>query len=403
MSSGPPEQGVPTASSAEMSPSTPARTSSPTLTDETDVTDVTDVTAAGPFLDGPSALHWRTSLLLVSAFVTVLLASVTLLFPVPYVVLEPGPAINTLGKESGHPLITVKGHTTYPAKGSLDLTTVTVTGGPDSRLSVYQVLGGWFDPARAVVPLQVMYPPGETIESSRKENEQEMVSSQESATVAALEELGILVPTTLTVYSVDPGTPPSTLRPKDELLAIDGKPIVNLEGLATILSRVRPGKTVAVTVRRNGARAVVRTPTRRWEDGRTILGIRVDPTFRPPIDVKISIDNVGGPSAGTMFALGLIDLLTPGDLTGGRHIAGTGTIDAAGGVGPIGGIQQKLVGARDAGATWFLAPRENCGEVVGHVPDGLRVVSIDTLASAHDAVRRIAANRDLGSLPACTR
>jgi PDZ domain-containing protein len=350
----------------------------------------------------PLAMHWRSSLLLVSAFTTVLLASVTLLFPVPYVVLEPGPAINTLGRSGAHPLISVKDRATYPAKGSLDLTTVTITGGPQSPLSVYQVLGGWFDPDQAVVPVKVMFPPGETAESTRKENEQEMVSSQESAVVAALRELDIRVPTTLTVHSVDPGTPASTLAPGDVLVAVNGTAIVDLEGLSTILSTVTPGRTVSATVRRKGVRTVVRTPTRRWEDGRTVLGIRVDPTFRPPFEVKISIDNIGGPSAGTMFALGIIDILTPGDLTGGRHIAGTGTIDALGSIGPIGGIRQKIAGAREAGATWFLAPRDNCGEVVGHVPDGLRVVAVDTLGSAREAVERIAGSRDLDSLPACT-
>ena len=92
--------------------------------------------------------------------------------------------------------------------------------------------------------------------------------------------------------------------------------------------------------------------------------------FKFPFDVKISLDKVGGPSAGMMFALGIVDTVTPGDLTGGKHVAGTGTITPDGAVGPIGGIGQKMVGARSGGATMFLAPAANCDDVVGHIPDG---------------------------------
>ncbi|MDQ1295485.1 MAG: Lon-like protease, partial [Actinomycetota bacterium] len=99
---------------------------------------------------------------------------------------------------------------------------------------------------------------------------------------------------------------------------------------------------------------------------------------------------------------GIIDMLTPGALAGGRRIAGTGTMDADGVVGPIGGIQQKLVGARRTGAEWFLAPADNCSEVVGHVPDGLRVVRVSTLKQAWQALERIGAGRDVDSLATCT-
>jgi PDZ domain-containing protein len=102
-----------------------------------------------------------------------------------------------------------------------------------------------------------------------------------------------------------------------------------------------------------------------------------------------------------MFSLAIYDKLTPGALTGGINIAGTGTIDSAGKVGPIGGIAQKLVGAKRGGAAWFLAPAENCNEVVGHIPDGLQVVKVATFAQARDAVKAIAAKQS-ASLPHCT-
>lgn len=348
-----------------------------------------------------TSLHWRAALLIASAFVTVALMSVTMLLPAPYVVLLPGPTINTLGKDGGHDLITVRGHATYPAKGQLDLTTVTVHGGPGTRLSVYDVLIGWWRQDRMVVPVEVLYPPGRTVESERQENQEEMVSSQESATVAALRELGVSVPETITVKSVDAGTPPSPLKAGDVIVVVEGRPATDLDAIESALAGVRPGTPVRVTVRRSGSEKTLTAPTRSFEGHRTILGIRVGLAFDPPFEVQIRIDNVGGPSAGMMFALGIVDLLTPGDLTGGQHIAGTGTITEKGRVGAIGGVQEKLVGARKAGARWFLAPAENCRDVVGHIPDGLRVVSIRDLHEARLAVERIGTDRT-GELTYCT-
>ncbi|MNW62441.1 Lon protease 1 [compost metagenome] len=117
--------------------------------------------------------------------------------------------------------------------------------------------------------------------------------------------------------------------------------------------------------------------------------------------MKIQIDDIGGPSAGTMFALGIIDQLTPEDEADGNVIAGTGTMSVEGNVGPIGGIQQKLYGAERDGATWFLAPESNCDEVVGNVPEGLNVVKIATLEDARDAMVAIGAGEG-ASLPTCT-
>jgi PDZ domain-containing protein len=357
-------------------------------------------TAPPPGAEQP--LHWRTSVLLTSAFGAVLLTSLAMLLPVPFVVLRPGPAINTLGSEGGHPLIKVTGHPTYPAKGALDLTTVTVSGGPGTRLSLFAALDAWFSTALAVVPEAEMYPPGQSLESSQRENAQEMTTSQESATVAALHTLGITIPTTITVAEVDSTKPVSPLRPHDVIIAVGGTPIADLSALHAQMAKVVPGAPVPITVRRGGADVTVTAPTRKWTDGRTVLGIQVDPTFRFPFDVKIQIDNVGGPSAGTMFALGIIDTLTPGDLTGGQRIAGTGTIDEDGDVGPIGGIQQKLVGARQSGATWFLVPSDDCKDISGHVPDGLRTVRISTLTDARQSVQRIGSGRDLALLPSCS-
>jgi PDZ domain-containing protein len=357
----------------------------------------------GGQLDGAGlGLGRNTSVLLVSGFATVLLAALAALLPVPYAALKPGPAINTLGSQNGKQLISVTGHQTYPATGTLDLTTVTVVGGPGGKLTVADLIVGVLDPSVAIVPEEEVFPTGQTQQQNQQQNQQEMATSQEEATAAALGELGITVPATLTISEVVAGAPAAAvLRHGDVLLAIDGVATGDLASVRTELQKVKAGEPVTVTVRRDGKeqKLVART---RAADGRTVLGILIDPSFHFPFTVKIQIDDVGGPSAGMMFALGIIDVLTPGSMTGGRHIAGTGTIDSDGVVGAIGGIQEKMIGARRAGATWFLAPAEDCPEVVGHVPDGLRVVRVSTLHEARQAVNAVASGNGSG-LPTCTK
>jgi PDZ domain-containing protein len=136
-------------------------------------------------------------------------------------------------------------------------------------------------------------------------------------------------------------------------------------------------------------------------EGAVVLGINVQSDYEFPFDVEIQLDKVGGPSAGMMFALGIIDKLTPGSIQGGEDVAGTGTINQAGTVGPIGGIRQKLFGAERAGAEWFLAPADNCAEVAGHVPDGLTVVAVETLDDALTALETIRTGTDTDTLPGC--
>lgn len=230
-----------------------------------------------------------------------------------------------------------------------------------------------------------------------------MTSSQEAATAAALGELSIPVATTLKVSQVDSRSPAaSVIKGGDVILGVNGQRADTLEALRSALGQVPAGESVTVRISRGGTEREVTTKTTTGDGGRTVLGVFLDPRFRFPFQVKIQIENIGGPSAGMMFALGIIDVLTPGDLTGGKTIAGTGTIDSDGTVGPIGGIEQKLVGARDAGARWFLAPAGNCSSVVGHVPRGMQVVRVSTLAQARSAVEAIASGTGTGALPRCT-
>jgi PDZ domain-containing protein len=346
----------------------------------------------------------RTTLMIGAGFTAVLLAALLTILPTSYVVLRPGPVFNTLNSVGRTPLISVTGHASYPAKGQLDMTTVSLSGGPGQHVSLWQVLAGWLDRTASVVPEDEVFPRGQTAQQTEDQDTQEMVSSQESATVAAMSLLGIEVPTTLKVSEVDAGAPAaSAIRAGDVILAIDGEKTQDLAKLRTALQKVTAGQPTTVTISRNGAQQKVTTRTTKGSDGRTVLGVFIDPSFQFPFQVKISIDNIVGPSAGMMFALGIADVLTPGDLTGGKQIAGTGTIDADGSVGPIGGIQQKMIGARQAGAAWFLAPAGNCAEVVGHVPNGMQVVRVATLEQARTAVEAIASGTGTASLPACGR
>ena len=319
-----------------------------------------------------------------------------------YAVEMPGPTTDVLGNQDGTPLITISGAQTYPTTGELRLTTISATGTPDYPSSVANVLRGWLSGADVVVPTEQIVPTGQTQQQIDETNQQEMTSSQENATVAALVQLGYTVPATLTVAgTVDGADAADKLHEGDVLTSIDGTPLPDYQTLMDTLAKVTPGATIQVGVTRDGEATEVPVVTGSRDDGQgALIGVYVDPTFDFPVDVTIQIDGVGGPSAGTMFALGIVDELTPADEANGQHIAGTGTMDVTGAVGAIGGIRQKMIGAVRDGATWFLAPQDNCDEVVGHVPDGLHVVAVSTLDDAVAAMTAIGAGTG-DSLPTC--
>ncbi len=343
----------------------------------------------------------RSFLLAAGMLVSSILLAVLVVLPAPYAVTMPGPTTDVLGEHDGTPLIRISGAETFDSTGELRLTTVSATGSPDFPSSVAGVLRGWLSSASVVRPVEDVIPTGQTQQEIDEENASEMTSSQENATVAALVELGYQVPATLTVAQTVEGTDAARrLREGDVLVAIDGVDLHDYQTLVARLAEVAAGDTVTLGVVRDGSRLDVPVVTTAREDGGALIGVLVDPAFDFPIDVQISIDGVGGPSAGMMFALGIVDKLTPDDEANGVHIAGTGTMDVTGDVGPIGGIRQKLIGAARDGAAWFLAPEANCSEVVGHVPAGLSVVEVATLADAVDAMTAIGAGDGAG-LPTC--
>ncbi len=353
-------------------------------------------------LPEPRPLTPRAITLTAALLGSVSLLAVLVVVPTPYAVNSPGPTRDVLGEHDGTPLIQVSGAPTYDSTGELRLTTVSSTGGPGYPSSILGVLSGWFRSSSVVLPVEQVYPPDVSQEQIDESNQAEMVSSQEDATVAALTELGYEVPATLMVAGTVPGTDADgKLEENDVIVAIDGQALPDYQTLVDVLADVAPGQTVTLTVRRHGQSVDVPVVTSEREGGGAQIGVLIDPTFDMPVDVTISIDDIGGPSAGTMFALGIIDKLTPEDEADGVTIAGTGTMDVTGAVGPIGGIRQKLAGALRDGAGWFLAPEANCDEVVGHVPDGLRVVRVGTLHEAREAMVAIGAG-EADDLPTCT-
>lgn len=355
--------------------------------------------------DEPATGEVITPRALTTAVATVVLAlllAAGATIPLPYAITSPGPTVDTLGEVDGTPLIDVEGAEVYPTTGELRLTTVSTSGGPGYPVTLGDVLRAWASGARSVVPVETIFAPQDTRDEIDELNQAEMISSQENATVAALEELGYEVPTTLTVAEPVDGTgAQGVVRADDVITTLDGAPMTSFSVLSAAMDEVTPGDTIRLGVTRGGEPYELEVVTTDDGNGRALIGVLIDPTFDLPVDVSIQIENIGGPSAGTMFALGIIDRLTPEDEAAGQVIAGTGTMDLTGQVGPIGGIRQKLVGARRDGAAWFLAPADNCDEVVGHVPDGLTVVRIGTLEEARDAVAAIGSG-DGAELEGCS-
>ncbi|MDO3702370.1 PDZ domain-containing protein [Micromonospora sp. C28SCA-DRY-2] len=322
---------------------------------------------------------------LLGALLTTLLSIGVLGAPIPYVVLGPGPTVNTLGKEDGKDVIEVSGRETSTSAGQLRLTTV----GVQPSVKLRSALAGWFSDDEAVVPRELVYPPGETQQQVEERNAEDFKVSQTSAETAALRELGFPVRVVVKTVAAD-GPSAGVLRPGDVVTSVDGQPVPVASRLTELIRAKPAGTALEIGYTRDGAAATA-SVTSREQDGRPRIGIEIEQQQPHPFTVKIDLEDIGGPSAGLMFALGIVDKLTPEDLTGGKIIAGTGTIDDEGRVGPIGGIAQKLVGARHAGATAFLVPADNCAEAVRNPQPGLPLVKVGSLDEALAALETLRA------------
>ncbi len=339
----------------------------------------------------------RSLTLAIAGLATVVAIAVAVLLPVPYVILGPGPTLNTLGESSGQPLITISGHRTYPTTGNLNLVTVSYQGGPGSNMNIFQALRAWLDPSEAVVPQTELFPAGQSAQQTQAQDTQEMTGSQQLATAAALSALHIPYQTLVSVVSTVPGYPASkVLRVGDVIESVDGAPVTSQAALSSKITAHPAGTVLTLMVLRAGKTLTIPVATKA-SGGTPVVGVEVQEQYKFPFTVSITVGNIGGPSAGMMFALGIVDKLTPLNLTGGKFIAGTGEITASGQVEPIGGIQQKMVGARSAGATIFLTPAGNCSDTAGAVPAGLRLVKVSTLSQAMSDLEAIKAGKPVPS------
>lgn len=355
--------------------------------------------------------------MLASTLMLIALLCAGVFLPVPYAEMSPGPTVNTLGEHDGEPVLQISGRTTYPTDGHLNMTTVRVTSA-DYRMNLVESVYGWLAHDDVVVPHGTLYPDGKTEQESNQENAEEFSESQESAKVAALKQLGVPVQSWVIVSTVVKGTPAQgELHAGDVIKAVDGTAVKQPSDVAKLVTKHKPGQDVVFTIvpAKDQAAAekehktatvtkdVTITTAQSHDSGekRAIVGISAgtDHTFPFTIDIKLA--DVGGPSAGLMFALGIYDKLTPGSLTGGKFVAGTGTIDDEGKVGQIGGIQMKTIGARDKGAQYFLTPAANCAAAAEDTPSGLTLIKVDTIGDALGALKDIRSGKT-ADLPKCT-
>ncbi|GAA0669701.1 PDZ domain-containing protein [Kitasatospora atroaurantiaca] len=351
--------------------------------------------------------------MLAATLLLIALLCVSVLMKVPYTEMSPGPTYNTLGMQadSDQPVISITGHETYPTSGHLNMTTVQVTGAKYEPSLVSAVIG-WLRGDVLVVPHDNVYPEGQTDQEAQQQNAEEFASSEDSAKTAALTQLGIPVGTEIIVSSVVAGGPSEgKLHAGDQIVAVDGTKVTSQAQVAQLVTKHKPGETVVFTVVPHGKDSatpnaadqvqVPITTAKAESSDRAIVGIGPGATHTYPFKIDIGLQDVGGPSAGLMFSLGIVDKLTPGELTGGKFVAGTGTISDDGKVGPIGGIAMKLIAARDKGAEYFFTPAENCTEAAKSTPGGLRLIKVDTLDGALKALDQVRAGQT-AALPSCS-
>jgi PDZ domain-containing protein len=314
---------------------------------------------------------------------------------VPFVALGPGPTFNTLGEIDGKPVVDIEGTDVYPTSGHLNMTTVSQR----DQLTLGQAMALWLSGRDQLVPRDLVYPPDKSKEEVEEANTTDFRRSEDSAEYAALQYLDY--PMAVTVENVNEDGPSAgKLQAGDAIDFVNGKPVANLEEFQEQLKDTKPGDTVVLDYRRKDGPPGTATITlgKHPERDQGFLGIGVLDAPWAPFSIKFNLANVGGPSAGLMFSLAVIDKLTTGDLNDGQFVAGTGTISGDGKVGSIGGITHKMLAAREAGASLFLVPAENCEEAKSAPQDGLELVRVETLEQAVDALKTLSAG---GERPHC--
>ena len=321
----------------------------------------------------------------------VLVAAVT----VPYVALGPGPTYDTLGEVDGKQVVAIEGTETKPTSGHLNMTTVAQRDG----LTMGQALALWLSGSEQLVPRNLVFPPEKSRDDIEKSQNADFQRSEDNAEFAALNYLKY--PQAVSVENVnDPGPSVGKLQNGDTVDAVDGTKVATVEEFSTILKTTKPGQKIVIDYRRKNAPPGTATVTLGKGEDRDYgyLGIAVRDAPWAPFTIDFNLANIGGPSAGLIFSLAVIDKLTTGDINGSKFVAGTGSISADGAVGPIGGITHKLVAAQEAGATVFLVPAENCDEARTVRGNTMELVKAETLTQTIDALKALTSG---GDVPRC--
>ncbi len=347
-----------------------------------------------------SRMTLRARTLAVGCLLTGALVIVGASVPVPYVGLGPGVTYNTIGQAQGADVITFSGpgipaSVNQPPVGHLNMTTITVV----DKIPLYEAVGMWASGRYLMAPREEYYPPNKSEQQVNQENVQMFQDSQTYAEIAALRYLDY--PNVVYVGDIPEGSPSAAvLQPQDRIAGVDGTKVTDYASLKAVMATTHPGQQVHLVVLREekSVAAEVTLGANAQVGPQGFLGVGVVERPLAPFTISIPLQDIGGPSAGLMFTLGIIDKLTPGDLSGGKFIAGTGTMDLDGNVGPIGGILLKEITVRSAGADVFLVPAANCSEALTHIPAGLQLVKVSTLDDAMTALHTLAAG---GTPPGC--
>ncbi len=340
---------------------------------------------------------WARAATLLCAAVAV----AALALPVPFVTTQPGPVFDLYGEQDGEQIITIEDAATYATPGRLDMVLVSAFGSTEG-IAIGRAATAWLLPSRTVEPRDVRFPPGTEPEQEQRIEQAVFDASASTALAATANYLGRPVASQALVSQVEPGAPAAgSLESGDIITAIDSTTVTTSAGVRAAVASAEAGSDITVDFLRDGTAETVSIASgSRGATSSAYLGVLVVDNYTSDFGADVALDGIGGPSAGLVFTLAMVDAMTPEPLLDGRHIAGTGTIDAQGRVGPIGGADKKAVSAADAGAELFVVPKDNCADLGGRIPAGLTVVAVDTLAAAIDSI--IAWRSGDGELPTCS-
>nr|WP_254259266.1 PDZ domain-containing protein [Leucobacter chinensis] len=334
----------------------------------------------------------RLSPLAIGVLAALVIIIVGTLIPSPYIIEKPGPVVNTLGEITldgkDQPIITIDGEAPE-AEGQLNLLTVSIVGSPDNKVGWFELLPALFDHRQQILPMSDMFSEGESSKDREAANKAMMQSSQQAAVVSALHALGEEVEATVTVEDiVQDSAADGLVKTGDVITTIDGEPVTGTASVKQRVIEAPKGAEIELGVIRDGKPLnIAITPDWNEAAGAGLIGVIMGVAYDIDRDISFDVDRIGGPSAGMIFSLAIIESLSDEPFLGDLTVSGTGTIDDGGNVGAIGGLPQKMWAAEDAGTELFLMPVGNCADVPAKLPDTMDVVPVATLGEATTAIR----------------